>query len=177
MSLFSSTTVFSWPSKKLRTIILVFLSDVCSILTHFWKVLVVAVKWQNFMLQLTELSTFFGKLSISAHMSHSVSLSYPWELCCYKQCNMEEVLHKLCSSLAYIGCNFDCNSMANILHIIYKSYSLFQLKISQSYTYIYMCIYVMRYQHACCKTSRPNSRASHTSNLFPESVKITLSVL
>lgn len=53
---------------------------------------------------------------------------------------MEEVLHKLCSSLAYTGCNFDCNSMANILHIIYKSYSLFQLKISQSYTYI--CVYM-----------------------------------
>ena len=46
----------------------------------------------------------------------------------YKQCNMEEALHKLCNSLAYIGYNFDCNFMANIFHIIYKSYSLFQLK-------------------------------------------------
>lgn len=80
ISLFPSTSVWSWRSKKLKTMIIsVFWSGMCSIFTHFWNVLVVVVEWQTLMPWLKKFSTFLGKLSMRVHTNHSTSLSCHWE--------------------------------------------------------------------------------------------------
>ena len=127
ISLFSSTSVWSWRAKKLKTMIIsVLLSGTCSIFTHFWKVLVV-VSWMKIAYVLAK-KNFYLLWKTEHEGPHEplyLSVLPLREFALMILGKVEEAFCKLCSSLAYIGCNFNCSSMADISHINLKFLFLF----------------------------------------------------
>lgn len=181
ISLFSSTSVWSWRSKKLKTMtISVFWSGMCSIFTHFWNVLVVVVEWQTLMSWLKKFSTFFGKLSTRAHTNHSTSLSCHWESLPLWSWAKWKKHFVNCVAPWLILATILTAALWLFLILIYNSYScsLFFISIKKIVKVIRVSFLKVSGDARMFTIKLAERMAElHNSGSFPESIKTTLSAL